>query len=243
MMQGDKAFIKIYRKFLQWEWYTDTNTKTLFLHCLLKANWKSGRWRGIQYEAGQFITSLPSLSKETGLTVRQVRTALNKLKSTGELADRVTGQNEPKGRVITVLNWDFYQDSDRINDRKHDRTATVLRQDDDRGATADKEYKKYKNNKEPEEIYRDALSRGPWGHVKLSQEEYDELVDQEGEEKTLAAIKVVDDYCEETGKTYKNYKLVIKRWGFDAVESKKLIEEQGTQRPVFQNILDQLGEN
>ena len=145
---NENAYIKIYRKLLNWEWYTDVNATKLFLHCLLKANWKPGRWKGISYEAGEFITSLPSLAKETGLTVRQVRTALTKLKSTGEVTDRVTGQNESKGRVITVIKWHLYQGSDRISDRIVDRTATGLRQDDDRIATADKEYKEYKEYKE-----------------------------------------------------------------------------------------------
>ena len=145
---NENAYIKVYRKLLNWEWYTDINVKILFLHCLLKANWKPGRWKGISYESGEFITSLPSLAKETGLSVCQVRTALIKLKSTGEVTDRATGKNEPKGRVITVLKWHLYQGSDRISDRKLDRIATGLRQDDDRIATAEEEYKEYKEYKE-----------------------------------------------------------------------------------------------
>ena len=64
------AFIKLYKKMLDWEWYDDPNTCRVFLHCLLKANWKSGSWHGINYEPGQFITSLPSLAAETKLSVR-----------------------------------------------------------------------------------------------------------------------------------------------------------------------------
>ena len=30
-------YVKISRKILDWEWYTDINTKVLFLHILLKA--------------------------------------------------------------------------------------------------------------------------------------------------------------------------------------------------------------
>ena len=85
---SSKEFIKIYRRMMDWEWYTDVNTTKLFLHCLLRANWKSGRWQGINYDEGEFITSLPSLAEESGLTIKQVRTSLTKLIETGELASR-----------------------------------------------------------------------------------------------------------------------------------------------------------
>lgn len=120
-----KEFIKVYRKFMEWEWYTDTNTKSLFLHCLLKANWKAGVWKGIHFDAGEFITSLPSICEETGLTMRQARTALSRLQTTGELTsrttDKTTGKKLTKNRIITVNNWNAYQVSDRKNDRQNDR--------------------------------------------------------------------------------------------------------------------------
>ena len=103
------AFIKLYKKLLDWEWYDDTNAVRLFIHCLLKANWRETRWHGITIGAGQFITSLPSLAEETHLSIKQVRTALDKLKSTGEVADKAY----TKFRIITVNNWDAYQGAGR----------------------------------------------------------------------------------------------------------------------------------
>lgn len=102
---NDDEYLKIFRKMVFWEWYTDVNTKVLFLHCLIMANWKPGRWKGISYERGQFITSLESLSKETGLTVQQVRTSLQHLIATGELTSKSTNKN----RIITVVSFDRYQ--------------------------------------------------------------------------------------------------------------------------------------
>ena len=105
----DTEYLKLYRKFVGWEWYQDINTKVLFVHCLLRANWKPGSWHGIEYKAGQFITSLPQLAKETGLSVMQVRTALKHLKLTGE----VTDLQQANFRIITVKNWDRYQADNR----------------------------------------------------------------------------------------------------------------------------------
>lgn len=107
----DTEYVKLYRKFIGWEWYQDVNTKVLFLHCLLRANWKPGRWQGMEYKAGQFITSLSRLAKETGLTVDQVRTALKHLKATGE----VTDFRQANFRVITVKNWSQYQTDTKPN--------------------------------------------------------------------------------------------------------------------------------
>jgi len=48
---------------------------------------------------------LDSLSSEIGLSVKQIRTALNKLERTGELA----GSGMARGRMITVVNYSDYQ--------------------------------------------------------------------------------------------------------------------------------------
>lgn len=109
---------------MEWEWYTDANTTKVFLHCLLRANWKAGTWHGIHYKPGQFITSLPALAADNGLTIRQTRTALDHLLATGELAstttDETTGKKLRQNRIITVLNWDSYQGSDSHNDSQND---------------------------------------------------------------------------------------------------------------------------
>lgn len=136
-----KEFIKVYRKFMEWEWYTDVNTTKLFIHCLLRANWKSGQWQGIGYNAGEFITSLPSLSKETGLSIQQVRTSLDKLSSTGELTskttDSVTGKKLSKNRIITVNNWDRYQgDNSQSNSQSNRQNVTNLLQNPRNGKNA-----------------------------------------------------------------------------------------------------------
>lgn len=57
---------------------------------------------------------------------------------------------------------------------------------------------------------------GEYKHVRLTDEEYNRLCDEFGEVKTTMAINKVDAYCQETGKTYKDYNLTIRRWGFDS---------------------------
>ena len=116
-------YIKISRKILEWEWYSDINTKVLFLHFLLKANWKDGKWQGKDIPRGSFVSSLPRLSEETALTMREIRTAISHLKSTGE----VTVKTYSKYSVFTIKNYDSYQ----ANDTQNDRQATGKRHSND----------------------------------------------------------------------------------------------------------------
>ena len=132
------GFIKIHRQITDWEWYTNIPVKTLFFHCLLKANHKDNNWQGITIKRGSFITSYENLAFETGLTVRQVRTALDKLKMTGEL----THKGQTKYSIITINNWDEYQE----NDKQLDKQTTNKRQTNDKQMTTNKNDKNDKNN-------------------------------------------------------------------------------------------------
>lgn len=169
---SNSEFLKLYRKLLDWEWYTDINTKVLFLHCLLRANWKAGSWQGIPYEAGSFITSVPSLAKETGLSEKAVRVALGKLIKTGELGsqtrDERAGKRLAKCRVITVKNWYQYQ--------------TKGRQKAGNGAGKGQQYK---NNKE----YTEDKKRA---RVQIEQHDYN--FDEIDRQLAILQTKEAEDY-------------------------------------------------
>ena len=105
----DKGFIVLYRQFLDWEWFNDINTCHLFLYFLLRANYQDTEWRGITIKKGQFITSYTKLSEETGLTYKQVRLSLDKLKRTGEVAH----EGHSSYSVITIKNWSKFQNKGR----------------------------------------------------------------------------------------------------------------------------------
>ena len=113
-MNTANGFICLYRQITQWEWYQNPNTFRLFIHCLLMANFTDGRFEGKEVKRGQFVTSLPSLAKQTSLSIQQVRTALAHLVSTGELTDKST----PHYRIITVVKYNEYQQDNRQNNRQ-----------------------------------------------------------------------------------------------------------------------------
>lgn len=109
-----ETYFKLYTRFLNWEWYTDVPVKTLFLHCLLKANYKEKTCFGEKINRGQFATSIAHLANETGLTIQQVRTAIEKLKKTKNITCSSTSRNT----VVTVLNWDKYHTEQQTNNKR-----------------------------------------------------------------------------------------------------------------------------
>lgn len=110
----NNGWIKLHTKILQWEWYDDRNTFSVFLHLLLTANWQTGRWHGIEIKRGQRITSLSKLAKELKLSTQNVRTALLHLKSTGE----ITNESQSNSRIITIKKYDDYQGTNIVINKR-----------------------------------------------------------------------------------------------------------------------------
>lgn len=135
----NKGYIKLHRDILKWEWYDDSKTFGIFIHCLLKANHKDKKWRGITVKRGSFITSYGKLASELGITVRSVRTAITKLEATGELTRSSSSQNT----VLKVNNYNQYQDFDTRNDKP----TTNERQTNDKPTTTTKNDNNDKNDK------------------------------------------------------------------------------------------------
>lgn len=72
---------------------------------ILSANHKQNNWQNMLIHRGQLITSYDSLALGTGLTVQNVRTGCNKLKSTGEITIKSTNRFS----LITIVKYDEYQ--------------------------------------------------------------------------------------------------------------------------------------
>ena len=69
---------------------------------------------------------------------------------------------------------------------------------------------------------------GEYNHVLLTDTEYKHLVNDYGQDATHDAIKYLDEYIEMKGAKYKNHNLVLRKWVFDAVGSKKQVKNTGT---------------
>lgn len=136
----ENGFIKLHRSILGWGWYGDTNVFRLFLHLLLSANYKPKEWRGMTVERGQIVTGMSKLSEQTGLSVKACRVALEKLRSTGEVASK----GHSKYTVITVLKYDLYQSEGQTNG---EQTASEGQAEGKQGANEGQQRKKDKKDK------------------------------------------------------------------------------------------------
>ena len=147
-MQG---WIKLHRQIVEWEWYTDANTFRVFMHLLLNANHKEKRYKGILIKKGQLLTGRKSLALALDLSERQVRTALTKLKKSGEIDQEKARKTTKSGSIITICNYASYQSektkSDQHNDQHNDQEATSKRPRSDQEATTNKNDKNIKNEK------------------------------------------------------------------------------------------------
>lgn len=208
---GHKEFVKIFRRMLNWDWYTDIPVKTLYLHCILRANWKPDEWRGIAIERGQFVTSLQSLALETGLTLQQIRTALSKLIDNRLITDFVIG----KKRVITVLNYDSFQGEQQIINRERNRLSTETPQISN---NSNKNIKNIKNNKNIDlDLDLDRETASPRDDYSLSKPSLGDIDNYAKTRQSVVDPKRFFDYYNNQGWTIKgepisNWRAVFQSW-------------------------------
>ena len=126
------GYILIHRKLCEWQWYKDSNTKSLFIDLLLDANWQESKSGFLTIERGQVLTSLKRMNERTGLTYQQIRTSLDRLQKSGEINKQTTN----KCSIITINKYDEYQDVNKQITNKQQTNNNI------------KEYKKEKEYKE-----------------------------------------------------------------------------------------------
>ena len=202
------GWIKLFRKITEWEWYRDGNTFRVFVHLLVTANHEPKKWRGVMVSRGQVVTGRNALSKSLTLSDRQVRTALDHLKSTNEISIKTTN----KFSLITIVNYEEYQrkddENDQQNDQQLDTQATSKQPANDQQTTTNKNTrtKECKKDKEDKKVY------GELAHVQLTDDEYQKLIRDFGQAVTQEYINQLDYYIGSKGKRYKSHYATIRQW-------------------------------
>ena len=136
-MAEQSTYIKLDRNILRWRWWQRSKVLHVFLFLLLNANVSDHEFEQEIVHRGQVVTSLGSIVKSTGLTIREVRTAISTLKKTGEVTSRANNRYQ----VFTIVNYDRYQEN-----RQTERQTT--RHSNDKQATSKRQqYKNIKNEK------------------------------------------------------------------------------------------------
>ncbi|AVR47234.1 hypothetical protein C7S20_19355 [Christiangramia fulva] len=149
------GWIKLHRSLLEWEWYEDINATRLLIHLLISVNYVDKKWRGEEIKAGSMVLSWSTLSKGTGLTVRQARSAMDKLEASGEVTRNVTN----KYQVVSLVKWEKLQGDIEKADKQNAIKRADKWQTNDRQATTTKESKEYKEIKEIENTREQNFSK------------------------------------------------------------------------------------
>lgn len=136
------GWIKAHRSLLDWEWHTDPNMVSLWMHLLVLANFEDKRWKGMVIKRGQLVTSISRLSETTGISQQSLRTCLAKLEQTQEINKQTTN----KFTIITILKYDSYQQCDCSENVTTNKQLTNNQQTTNKQLTTTKERKNNINN-------------------------------------------------------------------------------------------------
>ena len=139
------SWIKIFRELLQWEWFEKAEMVQLFIYLLLKASCEDKQWQGITVKRGQLVTSNGSMRRDLKLSEQQIRTCIKRLISTGE----ITYQSTNRYVIITICNYDKYQENKSTANEPINEQANTLPTDEQRAinehTTTSQEIKNIRN--------------------------------------------------------------------------------------------------
>ena len=141
----ENGYIRLHRTLTGWRWYKDGNVLRLWLHLLLNANYAPSDFQDRVIGRGEQVTSLKALSESTGLSIQEVRTALGKLKRTGEI---LVNSNR-HFTIVSILNYDKFQSDSADKQQTVNTQSTNKQQTVNSQSTTSEKEKKAKNTIPP----------------------------------------------------------------------------------------------
>jgi hypothetical protein len=141
-----RGYIKLFRCMLDKPWSKHPDYVALWVYCLMRGNYaetdiitRTGSF--VHLMPGQFVTSREQISINTGIEESKVERILKVFKS----EQQIEQQNCGKFRIISVLNWDkFQQNEQQIEQQVNNRCTT-----DEQQVNTDKKVKERKEVKKP----------------------------------------------------------------------------------------------
>lgn len=228
---SDSGWIKSYRKLKSDGWFKNLAFAGFWHWCLQSAAFKDSMvfvgMQRIHLKPGQFVFSYKIAMSETDVSMRTARTYIERLKNDKQIDIQTTN----KYSIITIINWDTYQDvsnsSDKQTDKQTDKQPTSNRQT--KGVIPIIE--EYKEDKEVKEINIYARENAPLTDiqnskktkkqtetkteyapaVKMTAAEYDSFIAAYGDA-CPEMLEILSDYKLSTGKNYKSDRATMNTW-------------------------------
>jgi biotin operon repressor len=203
-VKADNGFIVLHRKLLDWEWTDDCKVFSVFIHILLLASFRDAKWHGEKLNVGDVVLSMGSLAVKTGLSRQEVRTAIEKLKSTGELTSKATNRYT----VLTVVNYSKYQQ----NGKTATNNSTNKQPTSNQQATNKQPHLNNVNNVNNVNNTRERAKKVNYAdNVSMTDDEYGKLLAQYGND-TARLIEILQNYKAASGKKYASDYAAILNW-------------------------------
>jgi len=122
------GYVRMYRSLMKKGYYQNSEHVHLWLHLIFKATYAPKEFLFNEtlerLQPGQFITSRRKLSVETGIHESKVERILNVFK----IEHQIEQQSRNKFRIISILNWDEYQNSEQVNELQMNSQRTASEQ-------------------------------------------------------------------------------------------------------------------
>jgi hypothetical protein len=200
---------------------------------------KEWEWKGEKFKIlpGQTITSLENLATKAGVSIQNVRSALKRF----EKLEFLTNESTKTGRLITVLNWELYQEEFETPNKATNKDLTKTQQRPNKDLTTNKNDKNDKNEKN-EFVFVDSPTKK---FTPPTIEEVKNYISEKGY--NIDAEHFVAYYESNGWKVGKNkmkdWKMAIVTWSKNEKQSKnnhKSAEKQGYRHPFTTILSDEL---
>lgn len=105
---NENGFVKLFRKLVDWKYAQFPNAVALWVHILIRANWKDGYFMGHEIPRGSLATSMQGLAEQTGMNRSTVIKWVKRFEDDGQI-ECVRTQ---RFTIIKVSNYRAFQDVD-----------------------------------------------------------------------------------------------------------------------------------
>jgi len=207
-----KGYVKIDRNLLKNCVFDNEKLLKVWVWCLLKATHDKHKEKiglqTIELQPGQFVTGRFAAAAELKMNPSTVWKYLKVL----EKDQKCNIKSNNKFSVVTLVNWEFYQEIKYPHDSKSDNNVTTTYQQRD----TNKKDKKEKNEKKIH--YAEFVS--------MTEAEHNKLVDKYGQAFIDRCIEVLDNYKGSKNKRYASDYRAILSWVVDRVREDQAKQPQ-----------------
>ena len=124
----ESGYVRIYRTLTKKGYYTQSEYVHLWVHLIMKATYRDKEYlfnnEVRNLKAGQFISGRKILSKETGIQESKVERILKCF----ETEQQIEQQAFNKFRIISILNWNEYQQIEQQDEQQMNNKRTTSEQ-------------------------------------------------------------------------------------------------------------------